>query len=1094
MYINLKIHFFSTMTLIVFSVCQFIALFFVVFFIASVKSEGYDSAITDNIVLFNPEDTSVERTISGSIVNGFKWEIIPIQPWEWADPVALIKYAIEIRSKVPIFVLYPIFFGKTFTRKADDGPLLPILHDTLVFSDRVNQEDGWCGVQVSGTPDNCNFNEIFICPFLKGQLQKKWMNIKTDDFQSEFYRPSQISTWNVKTTTRFIFTKNEFVQMDVLTGGGWNSNCECIHEFFEKSCETHYDVFETISQRGSTRSWRRPDDVVHIACIRVKLITAATCDLTPFRTSAGHLQSRSEANEDKISQDVHLPALIGQVGLIEGATGYEVSKNFDQRVQINGCKAGFASIERPPIGTVCRKANLQKCNTNFMVSCRFKSIADQCHEVFFTNIAARDKCIDDKQKICQEYRVLDMANLNEDICQHTQKVCDLLGLVNHYYDLDTLTCLPCGTSMIDGTIVKFARCEGANEGFQECRREEHYEKLTNVGTTHGCNKVCAGGACTATQYPTSLCGTTLAVAGGEWYLRNDPQICRDCTNNCVERQFATCGGPVTTDKNKLSTCEACFCTQMCNEGEYCFMNPDDCKGDGPNGRSECRITNDVVCNVAYYNRGLTTRRYDSSKTYPYWTIEEVMDDTCVLCVVKQCNYDQFFPQCLTVGVMGQPECQSCTNKPENSEYTSDSLWDSYKEQQDDRSLVRPECMWSCNSGYVRMQDQCVACNTLPSCEPGFKMQCVQEAFSENNQKCLECFDENFQPFCAVLDSVRFFMQQCTQPPGTLYDPANAQSRDDAMFMNLCKPCATIDESSCTETQFFSQCDHRDANRDNSGCVDCVTLLPENAIAKDVEDNRDGIVCDWGCTSDYYRKNDGNVCTPCSQSLEASCFCSGDSCTGLTLVGCNDDFSVSDRVCECLPGYNMNSLGRCIICTNNKFSPGGLSLCSPCPQGHMSNTEVGGTFCVPCPANTYKSNAVCRLCDTGTDGVIGSNVCSVCLREGERAFADIWTGRIKLYGITVGLVATEISDGFIAWSGMIPMTCDGGGTNGTFSICKNNDASSIVTRVMLGTRLYEQTHQTMSPSYTCQVCPSGLAYSTNFDFASAYRNRGNVQEF
>jgi len=1087
----------------VFSVCKASVLFFAGFLIATVASEGFDTAITNDIILYGTENPNAQWKLMGTIVNGFKWQIVPIQPHEWANPVLLVVYAIEIRSKVPNFVLYPIFYGKTFTRKKEGGELLPIRHDTLVFANRENQETGWCGVHISGTPDNCNFNEIFICPFLQGKKESDWMNIKNDNSQSAFYRPSQISTWNVKTTTKFIFTKNEYVQIDIRTGAGWNSNCECVsgdlivNALSSTSCAEHFNVFGASSNWGATRSWSRPVDVAHVACIRVKLLAGATCDLEPFRLGPGNLKSRSNAAEDRISEDVHLPALVEQAGMPEGANAYEISKNFDQFTIATNCKPGYTEVERPLFGKICRTPNLKKCNADYMMSCRFKNIADQCQEVFFTNIAKRDECILEKQKICQGYQILDVLVLDKDNCISTEGFCKNKGFNSHYYDLETSTCRECGKNMKDGNLVNFDRCVGANQGFQGCKKDEHYKWYTGATPYHGCSNVCGSGACSDMEYQVSACGNQLDVAGGVWYLRNDPRICRTCVNNCRAREFATCGGEVTPGANFLDTkCEDCFCTQPCNdEYQYCYMDPELCKGDSKNGRSECRDSPDVLCDVGYYNRNMTTPRRSEGKTYPYWTAEETKADTCIFCVTTPCNFDQFFPKCLTVGVANKPECQYCTNKPENSEYTGDILWDEYRRQQENVSLVRPECMWSCNNGYVRIEDECVPCTQTPLCEPGFKMQCVQEAFSENNRQCAKCFDEGGNKYCASVDGVRYFMELCTPDIDSLFDPTDLlQDEADEKFMNLCQLCATKNDSDCSPTQYFSECDARGANIDNSGCVECVTLLPNNAIARDVEENQVGIVCDWGCKPDYYREQNGKECTLCSQSLEESCFCSGNTCKGLRLSGCEANFSVSDRVCECLPGYNMDNNGRCIICTNNKFSPGGLSLCSACPQGHESNTEIGGTFCVPCTANTFKTNGVCRLCDTGTDGVIASNVCKTCIREGERAFADIWTGRIKLYGSTFGLVSAEISDGFIGWSGMIPMTCDGGGTNGSFSICEDDDASSIVTRVEFNGRWYQKTQEQMSPSYTCQICPLGLAYSTNFDFATAYRNRGNVQEF
>ena len=174
-------------------------------------------------------------------------------------------------------------------------------------------------------------------------------------------------------------------------------------------------------------------------------------------------------------------------------------------------------------------------------------------------------------------------------------------------------------------------------------------------------------------------------------------------------------------------------------------------------------------------------------------------------------------------------CVSCTNKPDDAQYTSNA------------NLFSPNtCAWECVTGFVRTGDVCVPCTTAPCAIGQYRGVCTKTA----QGSCQPCtirppnsvFTGSGEPFdsntCAWKCVVGFF-----RSPGG------------------CSACST---SACPAGQYRLPC----SESADGTCVPC-TAKPANSdfTGAAIPYNHDQ--CPWACSPGFFKQ--GGACAVCSSS-------------------------------------------------------------------------------------------------------------------------------------------------------------------------------------------------------------------------------------
>jgi hypothetical protein len=122
------------------------------------------------------------------------------------------------------------------------------------------------------------------------------------------------------------------------------------------------------------------------------------------------------------------------------------------------------------------------------------------------------------------------------------------------------------------------------------------------------------------------------------------------------------------------------------------------------------------------------------------------------------------------------------------------------------------------------------------------------------------------------------------------------------------------------------------------------------------------------------------------------------------------------------------------------------------------------------------------CDSGTDGIKGATTCEDC-STGLRAKLVEWEGYVRNYH-----VETDTTDE-ITWNyfkGIPPNLCMTQEQDGIQNCRFDGDVRSIQWKVGELDTATASTLTTIRPTWTCETCANGLAYSTNFDWVKSFQ--------
>ena len=282
--------------------------------------------------------------------------------------------------------------------------------------------------------------------------------------------------------------------------------------------------------------------------------------------------------------------------------------------------------------------------------------------------------------------------------------------------------------------------------------------------------------------------------------------------------------------------------------------------------------------------------------------------SCVTCNSSFCPLGQYRNACTAIS---NGVCVACSNKPENSSYTSSG-----------RVYNEKNCSWACNTGYFLSGSVCLACN-ISLCSIGFyRSQCL----STSDGICVECSNK---PAEAIFNT-----------PGSPYNQNNCGwTCNTSFFKNgtQCKPCNI---SLCAIGQYRSLC----SPISDGLCIPC-TNKPGNSsyTAPGVPYNQN--LCVWICNLGYFTSN-------------ASC------------VACN---SSSCYVGEYRGPCNQTLGAQCISCSNKPNSSYYISSGLPFNKNNCSwECDFGffrsGSFCYPCTTTVCNIGQYRGPCQQRSDGI------------------------------------------------------------------------------------------------------------------------------
>jgi hypothetical protein len=581
-----------------------------------------------------------------------------------------------------------------------------------------------------------------------------------------------------------------------------------------------------------------------------------------------------------------------------------------------------------------------------------------------------------------------------------------------------------------------------------------------------------------------ICGSWWERDNG-YNLAGQPSETIECTENCDPGYFVECSASYT--------CAKCKCEHWCGSNgndvdgnyhsgknkEFCFVDHAECTGmQFVNNGTTCTNFSTVECPIGQV---YGARAYDHNATAGqeiYTNMADLFDEFCLPCQhpgpgedsysphTDLCTPGEYWPGCTEKGLMEVPQCIAC-------ESVDNSIWDQHP---------GAECFYSCEEDYYKdAEGLCIQCNRY-ECQTGeFRQKCGFNATEPLPcRTCLISTEIGRVPTHANRCVDEYYKEECT---GAGYC-ALSDLADNCE--NSCKACNIGGD--CNATQKFEIC-KTGSTTDTGECVMCPYIggdgVDENTFSED------GTVCTFECQQSYYLEYDTATaayrCTECSDDTQEICMC-GTECEGYTVESCGQRRRAPPG-CSCEPGYRFDDttpVVACHKCENFQVTTGGSQrLCLECPPGYTGDQEEGGTFCIPCPVDSYKNvedSGGCLPCDSGTDGIKGATTCEDC-STGLRAKLVEWEGYVRNYH-----VETDTTDE-ITWNyfkGIPPNLCMTQEQDGIQNCRFDGDVRSIQWKVGELDTATASTLTTIRPTWTCETCANGLAYSTNFDWVKSFQ--------
>ena len=823
-----------------------------------------------------------------------------------------------------------------------------------------------------------------------------------------------------------------------------------------------------------------------ITCIWITIKDTASCDLTKATLGDFHFEARRHLGAVYIGGAfVSFPAVFYRT--FDSTNVYSVEyprASISVPHVITECNPGYIGFREDASWestTISCEHSLNTCsnrpNPGFTTSCSDYDILLRCtlHEG-----ASFKECVLSEVGYCQNQKQVSGNNAYWDnegklataACFPTSDHCPS----SHYFDMSDLKCKPvrhCG-KFNTGTPYDLSYNDpdfmNGNSYAGRCTCETNIQITPGVFISYFLNAndktetqciLCS--ACGSNQYVNQTCFSEWQMVDTSTVrkpmLVSVDTVCESCDDACPVGQYSVC------EANRV--CLDCHCEGGCG-ARFCLVNDTVCDGTRhENLGAICTTYESVLCPVGTY---ANTEFQASGLVHSVATLKT---DMCISCLedAPVCQTGYMWPGCQEEGLTINTPCMSCPTLPDNAYFV-----------ETDSSHY---CKWVCLEDFYRVTDStpangtCVSCRDI-TCPAGFfQITCPEGSNSLTRPLCYPCTVSTES--CAD----NYYRHQCD---GHGYGTDTSD----------CTPCRDPLEvaDSCEVDEFFKPCTGApwfDASR----CEQCdvINAIPAGAISigGDVD-------CDFACKPGYFHKQNG--CAECKTSVQ---HCSG--CSQLdTPLDCEDAYMIgncssyakdADVDCFCRPGFGKSALGACTACHSFHISKGGLIgdedevPCVECPRGYSGATEHGSSECVPCPVNTYhpspsmeqSDNQIapppgCLLCDTGTGGLLGSTKCQSC-QNGQMAVLQPWEGFVKTYP-AYALAEPE----WVAWTGPLPNQC----------VLRNERTDQLETLCpspgdLRGIRWCLEATDTASggfdinsitPTFGCDSCPGGFAYSTNFD--------------
>ncbi|ELP84792.1 hypothetical protein EIN_076110 [Entamoeba invadens IP1] len=420
--------------------------------------------------------------------------------------------------------------------------------------------------------------------------------------------------------------------------------------------------------------------------------------------------------------------------------------------------------------------------------------------------------------------------------------------------------------------------------------------------------------------------------------------------------MVACLSGTYTPNTGMAYCESC------KEGSYSTGGSSECvlctnetcaSCDSTNGNClTCRAGSGFVgnnkcekCLPGYYSTGgILACSPCSQNSYSFLGFS-----SCIACDISCLSCDETNGDCLSCyggSVITEGRCVPCqagTYRKGNSCYPCGH-------NNDDFSLSNSTTCTTC--------DNCTTCET----QTGQCTSC-KEAYVVKNGMCLPCASGNFY------NKTEKNCQKC--PKGTYSSLPGSEnclecpigSYSDNEGASSCIRC----DDSCSENQCI---------KDSGYCISCSAGSIKNMKICSVCSggtiaNMKTNTCD-NCPAGTYSKSRSTECTTCEEntySLEKSATC--NSCSNT----CKTCDKTSGKCITCVDGYGLDSSKNCLICTIGTYSLN--SKCTECGDGFYQNKDGQNACkqCNSSCTSCNKNNGECIDCKAGYGFEFGR--CIIC---------------------------------------------------------------------------------------------------------------------
>jgi hypothetical protein len=1065
------------------------------------------------------------------------------QAWEEWPPLLRIILSgtpANMKKGAYIYNAIPYIERSLYTyRTLSDGNEISVgphifQYDSIIVAS--NKRDIECGLSRTDDFVYCSFNELFICtalgdPRLLG-VKRVWYGFDYGK-QASWHRDPKLYQFNVR-DWRYIRTRNRNIWIKVRFGKR-DSNCQkCIDT---EGCDADDDFFwpkenGVFVEKEYNEYFRGWYEKQAISCIAIMYSAHHTTGNSPpscdYSTQGYYLNSMGFMNTVSTGTWPRTPLPATATKVYDMTNAIVVAKDVDHAIDISdsisSCKPGFVKsinfddfhftvYNYRTIG--CLTFAATQCNPRpgpdqSIVSCKDSHIHYRCRS-FFGDDEAHEICITREIDYCKNFNVRSATVTVAGVSFENQ--CGKVNCRgNYYFDLEnwaltldpTSPCTKCPEQQDNSIQKPDERCEGAYRGTFKCM--DFFFK-TAVQASDPICEACA--RCSLGQFQAVRCSSSMQLVGGtspELQYTGRNTVCMDCTNICPRGYFRNCieippANPTRPPHEAL--CTPCNCGEKSEAARqsvvFCLINDDIC-----NGRTNMTAGGNWTyysqqrCPVGMYK---DTSSYITDPMASYGAVHSmdlVYEKICKQCTpILNCSIGFMWPGCPIEDEIRiqNPVCVPCD---ESQHPTQSDVFEFKRTDLDPK--VYPDCSWRCNAGYYQNVDtyECIECvyTEMPSCPRGaFRGAC--KIGTINLPACEECVSEKKtgitqeEKVCSWNANDGYtqsneFRLKCS---GEGYVDHSGYSEG---TLNICTQCKIRDDCDGLGTDDkpfgWSPCGKTTVAllNDPGSCAECMINFANSYVLPPA--NNPG-QCISACKESFYMNSRKTSCNPC-EDIATHCRCGNDCNDGHRIENCTRGMD-KEPECFCKAGYERSTAQdatKCTACVNYYYRTEDTpnSKCEQCPVGYMGNLETASTTCIPCPANTYRMlqgvqgsqfQFKCLICDAGTEAIIGSGSCTTCTRgSGERASVLTWRG----------LVWNHVVGDFVRWEGIPPTVCDVKGTNETMQICKPPGNFKSISWKPIGHLgpAYDFDYLP-TPEWSCELCANGLAFSSNFDWNSAF---------